>query len=221
MSDQGIERRNKSRMDIIVDASKTECEEKCAGEWFKAAKEVLLSNDINSFVFSAAVRDLLTKGRGKYRNIMLVGPANCGKTFLLNPLNVIFKAFTNPATTSYAWVGSEDCEIMFLNDFRWSQKILSWKEMLLLLEGQTVHFPAPKSHFSKDICLEKDTPIFATSEEPIKYFGKYNVEDERETEMMNVRWRIFTFTKQIPVEKQTEIPCCAKCFSKLVLHGRE
>ena len=92
---------------------------------------------------------LLEKGRGKYRNILLTGPANCGKTFILNPLNVGYKTFSNPASTSFAWIGVENCEILFLNDFRWSIQILAWHDMLLLLEGQTVHLPAPKSHYAQ------------------------------------------------------------------------
>ena len=62
-------------------------------------------------MFAAAIRELLEKGRGKYRNVMIVGPADCGKTFILNPLNELFQTFTNPATTSYAWVGSENAEV--------------------------------------------------------------------------------------------------------------
>ena len=92
---------------------------------------------------------LLEKGRGKYRNILLTGPANCGKTFILNPLNVVYKTFSNPASTSFAWIGVENCEILFLNDFRWSSQILAWHDMLLLLEGQTVNLPAPKSHYAQ------------------------------------------------------------------------
>ena len=92
---------------------------------------------------------LLEKGRGKYRNILLTGPANCGKTFILNPLNVVYKTFSNPASTSFAWIGVENCEILFLNDFRWSSQILAWHDMLLLLEGQTVHLPALKSHYAQ------------------------------------------------------------------------
>jgi len=127
--------------------------EKCEWQWLRAAKEVLVTNGINSYVFASALRELLLKGRGKYRNIRLVGPANCGKTFLLNPLNKLYETFTNPVTTSYVWVDSEKAEVFFLNDFRWSAELISWKELLLLLEGQTVHFPALKSHFVKDICL--------------------------------------------------------------------
>ena len=69
------------------------------------AKEVLRGNEINENEFSQAVQTLLVNGRGKYRNIMILGAANCGKTFLLNPLNAIYNCFANPATTSFAWVG--------------------------------------------------------------------------------------------------------------------
>ena len=55
---------------------------------------------------------------------MIVGPANCAKTFLLNPLNVIFNTFSNPASTRFAWVGAEQAECIFLNDFRWSPAVI-------------------------------------------------------------------------------------------------
>ena len=48
-------------------------------------------------VFTEAVRNLLEQGRGKFCNILIKGPANTGKTYLLNPLNTIYKSFTNPA----------------------------------------------------------------------------------------------------------------------------
>ena len=108
-----------------------------------------------------------------------------------------------------------------MNDFRWSNELIVWKDLLLLLEGQTVHFPAPKSQYLKDICLENDTPVFATSKGEIEYIGKYNSRDERETEMMQARWRIFHFTHQIPKEEQKEIVPCTRCFSELVLLGIE
>ena len=53
--------------------------------------------------------------------------------------------------------------VIFLNDFRWSPQVLPWHDLLLLLEGQTVHLPAPKTRYSKDIVFDKDTPIFCTS----------------------------------------------------------
>ena len=50
--------------------------------------------------------------------------------------------------------------------------MIAWKELLLLLEGQTAHFPSPKNHYSNDICINKDTLKEATSKNEIQYLGK-------------------------------------------------
>ena len=33
--------------------------------------------------------------------------------FFLNPLETIFKAFSNPSNGKYAWIGAEDAEVVF------------------------------------------------------------------------------------------------------------
>ena len=176
-----LQREKMHRMTLVRQSlAEIQCVEGCGGNWLKCALEVLRQNHVHPYVFAAAVRELLEKRRGKFRNIMIVGPANCGKTFLLAPISKIFATFLNPATTSYAWLGVEDAEVIFLNDFRWSSEVIAWKDFLLLLEGQPIHFPAPKTTYAKDIYLEQDTPIFATSKAPITYIGKYNATDDRE-----------------------------------------
>ena len=113
------------------------------------ARNLLQRNNINGEQFSEAIRDLLDKGRGKYRNLYLKGPSNCGKTFLLNPLTHVYNTFCNPASTTFAWVGAEAAEVLFLNDFRWSPNIIPRHDLLLLLEGHEVHLPAPKTHYRR------------------------------------------------------------------------
>ena len=212
------ERTAKSRLEILQEARGEPCTCKQASRWHALATELLEHNGISCKSFARAVKELLCKGRGKYRNIMLTGPANCGKTFLLNPLNSIFQTFTNPATTSFAWIGAEEAEVIFLNDFRWSPQVIPWHDLLLLLEGQLVHLPAPKSHFAKDMVFDRDTPIFATSKYPL-VFVKNGMVDERETEMMTVRWRTFTLNWQIPEAKQQEMVACSTCFARLILEN--
>ena len=97
--------------------------EDCLGKWLVMAIEILTRNGIDVPGFAEVVRVLLEKCRRKYRNIYLKGPANCAKTFLLNPLNRVYNTFTNPATTTFAWVGAEDADVIFLNDFSWSKQI--------------------------------------------------------------------------------------------------
>ncbi|KAK2561757.1 52 kDa repressor of the inhibitor of the protein kinase [Acropora cervicornis] len=104
------ERAAKSRLEILQEARGEPCTCKQASRWHASATELLEHNGISCKSFARAVKELLCKGWGKYRNTMLTGPANCGKTFLLNPLNSIFQTFTNPATTSFAWIGAEEAE---------------------------------------------------------------------------------------------------------------
>ena len=103
----------RSRIDI-----RTECTCEADGEWEACALEILHNNDLPPQQFSMCVKKALAKGRGKYRNVMLAGPANCGKTFLFNLPNKIYHTFTNPASTSFTWVGAENSKVIFFNDFQ-------------------------------------------------------------------------------------------------------
>ena len=80
-----LERCKKSRMELFNEASKQDCRAGCNGVWLQCAKQILENNGIDKRKFGQAVVDLLRKGRGKHRNLMIVGPANCGKTFILKP----------------------------------------------------------------------------------------------------------------------------------------
>ena len=211
-----LERSKKTRLELLQEAALGNCVTGCEGKWLTCALEVLQQNGICRETFTGAIKDLLHQGRSKFRNIMICGPANSAKTFILNPLSSVYTTFCNPACTSFAWVGAEDAECIFLNDFRWSSQIIPWHDFLLMLEGQMVHLPAPKTHYAKDIVFDKDTPIFITSKQPI-IFIKNGVIDQRETDMMAVRWKIFHFNVRIAEQNQKEFQKCAKCFATLIL----
>jgi len=212
-------RQKSSRMDLIREAAGGECAPACDGKWLQCAEEVLINNKVHPILFAVYLRELLQLGRGKYRNIIIVGPTNCGKSFLLKPLESIFKTFSNPAADKYAWVGADKAEVILLNDLRWSKELIEWKSFLLLLEGDIVNLPAPKNHFSTDVCINDDTPIFASSKSIIKYKGPYNSQDQGEDDMMASRWKVVTFFHSIPENKQKIVAPCTKCFANLVLMG--
>ena len=91
-------------------------------------------------------------------------------------------------------------------------------EMLLILEGQPVHFPAPKNHYSKDVCLLSDTPVMETCKSRV-VIEPNEKSDEIENEIMEPRWKVFEFTHQIPFDGQKEVEPCGRCLSELVLLG--
>ena len=138
----------------------------------------------------------LVNGRGKHRNIFIVGPADCAKTSVLAPLQKISNTFSKPAGSwqQIFLVGRWECRSNIPRRFSlepWFNR--TWKELLLLVKGQTVHIPTPKNIYARDIYLDRDTPIFATGKAEIKYIGKFNTTDEIENEMMSVRWRLLKF----------------------------
>ena len=164
-------RSKKTHIELLQEVKEKECTEGCDGLWKICAEEILANNQVPLQVFRDAVCDLLIKGRGKYRNIMITGNANCSKTFLLNLLTLIFNTFCNPASGSFAWVGVQNAECIFLNDFRWSPQVVPWHDLLLMLERHIVHLPVPKTHFAKDISLTSDTPIFCTGKHRLMYIN--------------------------------------------------
>ena len=71
-----LNRAKKSRADLLLEASKVECVAGCNGAWLECANEILNNNNVDKAKFVQVIVDLLTKGRGKHRNLMIVGPAN-------------------------------------------------------------------------------------------------------------------------------------------------
>ena len=209
-------RAKKTRIELLQEQTTGECVHGCGGRWLEAAQQLLQRHNITKEDFCTAIYTALSKGRGKYRNIFIYGDTNCGKSFILAPLKVIYKTFCNPATGSFAWLGAEDAEVIFLNDFRWHPKIIAWADFLQALEGDTVHLPTPKNVCSRVLELNKDTPFFATSDAPLVSI-KAGAIDSTNTRMMNVRWRFYQFWNQIPPEEQQELIPCGRCFAKFIL----
>lgn len=215
-----------NRLDKIKEFSEMECN--CGGDWINSAKELLEKNNIDYIVFSTAIKRALEVGRQKDNNILLHGPADCGKTFLLKPiLKILPNVFANPASSTFGWMGVETANLVFLNDLRWKplglkKGNIGWQDLLNLLEGLTVTLPAPMNIHSKHIEVKKVMPIFATSIDKVRYW----VNDEKEPQtdrhdlennMMDARWNYFKFTNSISKDEKRNIPECTVCWAKFVL----
>ena len=107
--------------------SEESCKEGCEGEWYCCYPEILQYIRINSYVYADADGDLITRNRGKFRN-MIVGPPNCRKTYMLKQLEHIFHAFCNPANDNYSCYGEDKAEVIVLQDLRWRRLTDSFGE---------------------------------------------------------------------------------------------
>ena len=52
----------------------------------------------------------------------------------------------------------------------------------------------------------------------IKYVGPSENKEE-ETNMMDLRWKVFTFHHKIPVNSAVKVNPCGKCFSAMAMLG--
>lgn len=121
---------------------------------------------------------------------MLVGPKNCAKQFLLNPLELMSKSLVNPATRMNAWMDLSECEVAYLYEFRQSSKLIPSNDFRLSLQDKMGHLQCSKNLFANNMVIDHNNtfPLFATSSGPIQFVEKYN---EPETEMMDSRRRLY------------------------------
>ena len=109
---------------------------------------------------------------------------------------------------------------MLQNDLRWTPEMIRWSDFLNLLEVQTVHLAATKTHFIQEIILPGDIQIFAAIIEMVQLVDKSN-HVQGENTMMAARWKEVKFKAPISTEKQTNLESCARCFSELIFTSAE
>ena len=107
-----LEREKTFRMQLLEKVRLISCVDGYDMEWYICSRDILQKDGINPYVYAGTILDLLILGRGKFRNVMITGPANCGKTFTLKPLEIICNAFSNPTNDKYAWVGADNAEVI-------------------------------------------------------------------------------------------------------------
>ena len=126
---------------------------------------------------------------------------------MFKPVKQIFgkKLFENPSNDKFGWVEADKASVVLLQDYTWAKKSIPWKDLLLLLEGETLKLPAPKNLLAEDTIICSDVATFATSKAPIIYQRPYNKTDPEEDAMMSVRWSTFNFTHQFSEENQKNV----------------
>ena len=103
-----LKREKTSRMLVLERVRLSSCVDGCDMEWYICSRDILQKNSINPYIYADVIRDLLIHGSGKFRNIMITVPGNCGKTFMLKPLEIIYKTLSNPANDKYAWFDTDN-----------------------------------------------------------------------------------------------------------------
>ena len=95
-----LETEKTSRMQLLEKARLSSIVDGCDMEWHICYRNIFERNSINSYVYADGIRDQLIHGRGKFRNVMITGRANCGKTLMLTPVEIIFHTLATQQMTS-------------------------------------------------------------------------------------------------------------------------
>ena len=112
----------------------------------------------------------------------------------------------------YAWIGVDGKDVIFLNNFRWSNEWIPWEIFLVLLEGEVIYLSLPKNHFSKDLTISSDVAIFVTSKAMIRH--PY---DPIESRMKDTWQKVFEPSNQIPPFQHKDLTAGLKFFCDFVL----
>ena len=121
-----IEREKTSRMQVLKHSGLISCADGSDMEWYTCSPNILQKylTFVIFYIYPDAIRDTLIHGYSKFRNIRITGLANCGKNFMLKPLETIYNEFNNEGNEKYAWVVEEHAELIILQDFRWSIELI-------------------------------------------------------------------------------------------------
>ena len=211
---------NLPRETILANARSAECVEGCLGRWLTFANQIMSYNpSIDQVELKRVVVDNIQFGRCKDSTVFFIGPTDCGKSFLLLPLEKLFKTFSNPTVGTYNWLGIEDAECCFLNDFRWSAGLIQWADLLRFCAGERLSFSRPNNLYPSDYqMMETNTmPIFGTGKSKTQWRGSYQAVDAEEDKMLNVRMKYFSFSYTIPNPVRRGVPPCVRCFAEFLL----
>jgi hypothetical protein len=218
-------RRERGRIGLLQDAAQQPCSCSVPGQWRTLATETLDKNGVRD-EFCKAVYSALEKGRQKKQNIFILGPTNAAKSFCMDPLEVIYRAYKQPDSGTHQLETVLDKEIMYLNDFEWEPKEswMRWAYFKNFLEGHTVEVARPKNR-GGNVTLKKDLLVLGTCGKRIELFlqDKSNriVPHDKENRQMESRMHYILMPQEIDEDAIVHgVKPCARCGAELYLTGK-
>ena len=161
-----------------------------------------------------AVLNALRLGRGKGRNLLIIGDSTRAKSFVLKPLAFSLKTYVRPDSSSHQLADVAGCELIWLNDYSFDPSWLSWCKLKCFLEGDALKVAVPKT-VGPNYTFEKDAPVFGTGPGPVQHPSS-----QSETDETNSRIQHFTFHQWFP-PRDPEIKPCKHCCALWYLAAEE
>ena len=211
-----IERTKLSKIQILELARKEQCV--CSGEWIPSLWDLCKRSKQDPMEVGAAIYDALLRGAGKGRAVLLHGDTTSGKSWILDPLGLIFFAHDTPDLlgTQKPILGFQKFEIALWQEFRWEEKgHLSWTNFFKLLGGEVVTIGEALNQSAEHTVFKVIQAMFMSSN-TIPGFER-QASNQADLNALMMRYKLFLFNGTIPKEKLRSIPACKCCFAKWVL----
>ena len=201
--------------------TKNTCSCASNGHCHALMKRILQKNGLDG-TWQKEVLGTLRTGRAKMRNLCLLGPPDCAKSFLLKGLEEVYQTYTRPDGGSYQLEDLLGAELVFLNDFEYDSGAKDWMPWFYfknLLEGTSVKVGCPKNKGGNQV-FKGTAPVLLTAPDEVK-LKRHGQEVVAETKQMQKRIKYFRLTWQIPEDEREEVlRVCAHCTARLYLEGR-
>jgi hypothetical protein len=207
-----IKRSEQSRVDLLRAAGEAKCSCPKEGDWKSMAIDLLRHQQISAAQFASAVICALESGAGKAINVFIFGPTSSAKSWVIDPLRLIFSChLTPPKRSTFPLQELPTKEVILWQDFRLDEDVLPWGSLLLLFEGTEVTIRRPRTEFPTDQNYKVSQAVFITS------VGKLHHNVDEEQKMMDGRFRFFHFAKTLPAQLRRKVEPCAVCFATLII----
>ncbi len=163
-------------------------------------------NGFTEMQLQLAVLIALQQGRGKGRNVFIIGETNRAKSFVLKPLaSLLFRTYARPDSGSHQLADIAGSELIWLNDYSFEPSWLSWSQLKCFLEGEPLKVAVPKT-VGPNYTFDSDAPVLGTGPGPVQHPSSHS-----ETEQMNSRIKYFTFRHWFDPALNPEILACKHC----------
>ena len=192
----------------------------CHGVWKAGAAFVLANNGEDPRLFGRDVCRALALGAKRGVHIGLVGEPGCGKSMLLQPLEIIYQSMAPPEDGStFPLAGALDAEILLWQDFEYNSKTVNFTDLLRLLVGERVGVRIPRE---PNRALNNTSPLFYSALEKIvpHMRGVAAGTFARKALAMDERFTMRFWTKPLPLHRRVaDFPHCAPCFASFMLEN--
>ena len=186
----------------------------CGGSWIRGVTQILELNGFSVQGFCIAVCRALHFGAKRGAHIALVGPAGCGKSTLVEALELIFRTAEKPERGSSFPLGSiPSSDIILWQDYEHDEGTVAFSDLLSLLVGESVGIRNPGVLNKKE---RSACPCFVSGRTPIRSGRRDPVAARKLDDMMDERFTFFKFTQPIPMQlRRVDWVHCGRCCATL------